>query len=244
MKRKQNDNKGHATPQKEVALNKKHKDMLGLLLQKTPDHLRAEVSALFERTPKHLREELLHTPIYKPISGKWTPLPWQCPRCEMSRSAQHLHTDEQPIEVPDTTRQHSEMAAAVAISGLERPPAIGSNMQVRTVVHYRGPNKRHSLIVRSEDADDHLFTLVIALGGPEFGVVGWIEGWRAKQIRGLESPQGSRPAFFVDPRGLYPPEDLRQAIARHDAGTAKLVAEAEQIKAAATNEIREAGAST
>jgi hypothetical protein len=85
--------------------------------------------------------------------------------------------------------------------------------------------------------------LVLALGGSEFGVVGWIEGWRAKHIRSLESPKGSRPAFFVDPRGLYPPEDLREAIARHNAGTAKLIAEADQIKAIATNEIRETDAS-
>lgn len=68
---------------------------------------------------------------------------------------------------------------------------LGKRLQVRTCPQHGG-----SLIVRTDDRDDHAFTLVTG-SAPCLRVMGWLWGREAKRPEWLKEHGGREPAWFV-----------------------------------------------
>ena len=102
-----------------------------------------------------------------------------------------------------------ELAVAKAI-GIYWAPTVNTFKSVPDVDAYEvrtTPGKKNSLIVRSDDASDRIYILVIG-SGQVFKVIGWILGEDAKKNKWLRNPGGRDPACFVPQSALMDMCDL------------------------------------
>lgn len=128
--------------------------------------------------------------------------------CRSRRRDAHGLLGKRETEIPwniDIQGALGELAVAKAF-GIAWPAHIGNfhgpdvarKLQVRTAT-----DPSHSLIVRSADADDHVF--VLALGKlATYRIVGYVLGRKAKQKQWERAPRGRPAAWFVPQSALFP----------------------------------------
>lgn len=122
-----------------------------------------------------------------------------------SGKAKKPHSDEDPWAV-DIDGAMAELAVAKALDRYW--PGWVDTFKSCDVSHFQVRYTKHAsgrLIIRDNDADDHIYLLVVLGSSPSgytFQLIGWILGAEGKQPHWIDNPNRGEPAFWVPQHAL------------------------------------------